>query len=89
MFERTKRTSTVRSGAAAVELAFTLPFLAFVFAAGVDFARVFYATQTMTTAAAAGATYASGTAWVATSAESYVAAGRAAAIREARRSPPS
>jgi Flp pilus assembly protein TadG len=75
-------TNGTRRGAAAVELAFLLPFLAFVFAAAVDFARVFYATQTLTTAAATGATYASGTAWVATGTETTDAAATAAAVRE-------
>ena len=50
-------------GAAAVELAVMLPFLALVFSGVVDFARVLHATQVLQAAAAAGAATANGTAW--------------------------
>lgn len=73
-----------RSAAAAVELACVLPFLAFVFAAAVDFGRVHFATQTLTQAARNGASYASGTMWVAQSLETNEQAARAAAVREGR-----
>lgn len=51
-----------RSGAAAVELAILLPFLALLFGATVDFCRVFYVTQTIQNCAYVGALYASETA---------------------------
>jgi Flp pilus assembly protein TadG len=52
----------VRPGAAAVELAILLPFLALMFLVSVDFCRVFYYTQTLQGCAEVGALYASGTA---------------------------
>jgi Flp pilus assembly protein TadG len=52
-----------RSGAAAVELALLLPFLALAFSATTDFARVFHATQVLDSAAYAGALTASGVTW--------------------------
>ncbi len=48
-----------RRGAAAAELAILLPFLAIVFVAGLDFARVYYSALTITNCARNGATYAS------------------------------
>jgi Flp pilus assembly protein TadG len=48
-----------RRGTAVAELAILLPFLAFLFVAGVDFARVFYDYLTVTNCACNGATYAS------------------------------
>ena len=48
-----------RPAAAAVELAVLLPFLAFLFVIGVDFARVFYCAVTVTNAARNGASYGS------------------------------
>jgi Flp pilus assembly protein TadG len=45
-------------GAAAVELALLLPLLAFLFVVGVDFARVFYYSLTMTNCARNGAMWA-------------------------------
>jgi Flp pilus assembly protein TadG len=48
-----------RRAAAAVELAILLPFLVFVFVAGVDFARVFYHCTTLTNCARNGALYGS------------------------------
>ena len=48
-----------RRAAAAVELALLLPFLAFIFVAGVDYARVFYYYLTVTNCARSGALYAS------------------------------
>jgi Flp pilus assembly protein TadG len=55
---------STRSGAAAVEFAVVLPFLAFVIAAVVDFARVFAAAQVLSTAAGTGVQYAAGYHWV-------------------------
>lgn len=46
-------------GAAVVELALLLPFLLFLFVVGVDFARVFYYSQTLATCARNGAIYGS------------------------------
>jgi len=46
---------TTRYGAAVVELAILLPLLAFLFVAGVDFARVYYPALTITNAASSGA----------------------------------
>ncbi|HEY8504563.1 MAG TPA: TadE/TadG family type IV pilus assembly protein [Gemmataceae bacterium] len=48
-----------RTGTAAVELAVLLPLLAFLLVIGVDFARVFYYTVSITNAAEAGALYGS------------------------------
>jgi Flp pilus assembly protein TadG len=53
-----------RPGAAALELALLLPFLAILASATVDLARVLYATQVLENAAYAGALTASGTTWV-------------------------
>ncbi len=71
-----------RPGAAAVELVILLPFLALMFAAAVDFARVFFATQVLDSAASTGASYASGTAWVPPSTTTPTAAAVAAAVAE-------
>ncbi|HLJ92296.1 MAG TPA: TadE/TadG family type IV pilus assembly protein [Gemmataceae bacterium] len=46
-----------RRATAAVELAVLLPFLAFIFVAGVDYARVFYYYLTVTNCARSGALY--------------------------------
>ena len=46
-----------RRGAVAVELAVVLPFMAFMFIVAVDFCRVFYFTQIVTTGARNGALY--------------------------------
>jgi Flp pilus assembly protein TadG len=46
-----------RRAVAAVELAIVLPFLAFMFVVAVDFCRVFYFTQIVTTGARNGALY--------------------------------
>jgi Flp pilus assembly protein TadG len=48
----------MRDGAAAAELAILLPFLAFVFVIGVDWARVFYYSQVIENCARNGAMYA-------------------------------
>src|SRR4051812_26621652 len=48
-----------RRGAAAVELAVLLPFVVFVFVIAVDFARVFYFSQTIENCARNGAIYGS------------------------------
>jgi Flp pilus assembly protein TadG len=53
-----------RRAAAATELAVVLPFLTLVFAATLDFARVYSAAQTVDQCASAGAMYACGAAWV-------------------------
>src|SRR5437867_2520346 len=46
-----------RRAVAAVELAIVLPFLAFMFCVAVDFCRIFYYTQIVTTGARNGALY--------------------------------
>ena len=53
----TCRSSRSRSGAAAVELAVLLPFLAFLFVIAVDWARVFYYSIAVTNCARNGALY--------------------------------
>jgi Flp pilus assembly protein TadG len=65
-FERNWRHAR-RPGAAALELALLLPFLALMFSAAVDFSRIFVATQTLERAANTGAMYASGGLWIPTS----------------------
>lgn len=77
-----KRARNTRGGAAAVELAILLPFLALAVSAALDFGRIFYATQVLDTAAATGAQYASGTAWVPLTTTTAVDAARAAAVAE-------
>ena len=57
---RTRRAT--RRGAAAVEVAITLPLLAVLAAMILDFARVFHTTQVLDTAAGSGAAYVSGAA---------------------------
>lgn len=59
-----------RRAAAATELAIALPFLGLIFAVGLDFARIYYATQTLENCAYAGALYASGTVRIAPSSQS-------------------
>src|SRR5262245_10626212 len=58
---RVKRIREGRGGAAAVELAVLLPFLAVMFAGALDFCRAFYATQALESAVRVAALYASGT----------------------------
>jgi Flp pilus assembly protein TadG len=53
------RARRCRPAVAAVELAVLLPFLAFLFVIGIDFARVFYYSVTVTNAARNGAVYGS------------------------------
>lgn len=53
------RVGNERRGAAILELAVLLPLLAFLFVAGVDFARVFYHQLTLTNCARNGAEYGS------------------------------
>jgi Flp pilus assembly protein TadG len=77
-----KRPRSARRGAAAVELAILLPFLALAASAALDFGRVFHATQVLDTAASTGAQYASGTAWVPLSTTTPSDAARAAAVAE-------
>jgi Flp pilus assembly protein TadG len=50
--------SAARRGASAVEAAILLPMLAFLFVAGVDYARVFYHSVTLTNCAQNGAAFA-------------------------------
>jgi len=52
-------TRNQRNGAAVVELAAVLPLLLLLFAAGVDFARVYYFSQVISNGARVGAVYAS------------------------------
>src|SRR5436309_2447151 len=58
---RIVRSPDARRGAAAVELAILLPFLAVMFAAALDVCRAFYTTQALESAARVAALYASGT----------------------------
>ena len=53
----THRPAGARPGASAVELALVLPFLGFMFVVAVDFCRVFYFSQVVTTCARNGALY--------------------------------
>ena len=78
----TRRTTSRRGGAAAVELALLLPFLALLFAVVVDFGRVFHATQVLQTAAANAAAVAGGGTRVPASAGSTTDAAKAAAVAE-------
>jgi Flp pilus assembly protein TadG len=54
-----RRSNPVRVGAASVELALLLPFIAFLFVISADFARVFYYSQVVENCARQGALYAS------------------------------
>ncbi|HSQ57446.1 MAG TPA: TadE/TadG family type IV pilus assembly protein [Gemmata sp.] len=56
---RTHRSRHARRGLAAVELAVLLPFLAYIFVIGVDWARLLYYTITIENCARSGAQYAS------------------------------
>ena len=58
-FPQTRPPGDRRHGVAAVELAALLPFIAFLFAVTVDFARIFYYTQVVENCARNGAVYAS------------------------------
>ena len=71
-----------RRGAAAVELAVLLPFIGLMFAAALDFARVFATTQALENAAYAGALYASGTAWAPGAPTGSADAAKKAAVAE-------
>ena len=55
------RSRRARSGVLAAELAILLPFLLVAFAAAVDFARIYYASQTLENCAYIGALYATST----------------------------
>jgi Flp pilus assembly protein TadG len=72
------RLNRIRSGAAAVELAVLLPFLALMFAAVLDFGRVYGALQTLEDCARAGAHYAAGHTWLPASTDRATAAKTAA-----------
>jgi Flp pilus assembly protein TadG len=65
-----------------VELAILLPFLGLMFGAAVDYARIYYATQTLETCAYSGALYASGTAWTPNSSGGVVPAAKNAACAD-------
>jgi Flp pilus assembly protein TadG len=54
-----RRNQTGRRGAAAVELAFLVPFLAFLFVIAVDYSRIFYASLTVANCARNGAIFGS------------------------------
>lgn len=69
-------------GAAALELVLMLPFLALLFAAGVDFARVFRTTQILQSAASSAGSFASGTAWTPPTTTTPASAAVAAALTE-------
>ena len=71
-----------RQGAAAVELAIVLPFVALMFVAAVDFCRVYYAAQTVENCARSGALYASGAARRNTSTTTPEDAAKQAAVAE-------
>jgi Flp pilus assembly protein TadG len=57
MFVSPHRSRRARRAAAAVEMAIVVPFLAFMFLVAVDFCRIFYYTQAVTTGARNGALY--------------------------------
>lgn len=57
------RRGQARRGAAATEMAIVLPFLVLMFSVTLDFARLYFTTQTLDNAAFAAAMYASGTSW--------------------------
>jgi hypothetical protein len=59
MLYRTNAKRQLRRGAATVELAVLLPFLAFLFVIGTDWARIFYTSMTIQNAARNAAYYAS------------------------------
>jgi Flp pilus assembly protein TadG len=77
-----------RAGTAATELAILLPFLALMFAAALDFGRVFNTTQVLEASASAGALYASGTAQTSSSTGNVQAAQNAACAAGASLVPP-
>jgi Flp pilus assembly protein TadG len=77
-----------RRGTAATELALLLPFLGLMFAAALDFGRIFYATQTLEECAYAGALYASGAAQTPASPGQVQAAQNAACANGATLVPP-
>lgn len=70
----------LRNGVAAVELALTLPLLAFLFVIATDFARVYYVSLTLHNAARAGALYAADPIY---SAESRFGSAQEAALADA------
>ena len=83
------RSGNARSGAVAAEFAVLLPFMAFLFAAVLDYARVYYCSQVAENCAHAGALYASGTAKSPTASYTVTDAARQAACAEgAGLSPP-
>jgi Flp pilus assembly protein TadG len=77
-----RNASRQRKGAAATELAVVLPFIALLFGAAVDYARVYYYAQTLDNCAMAAALYASGTAPIAASALSLEDAAKAGACAD-------
>jgi Flp pilus assembly protein TadG len=62
-YRRTLSNPCARPGVAAAELAIWLPFLVLMFAATVDFCRVYFTTQTLQNCASVAAMYASGVAY--------------------------
>ena len=83
---RPRASARSRQGLAVVELAVTLPLLAFLFAITIDFARVYYFSVTLTNCARAGAIYASDPS---TADESPYASIQAAALSDATNLSPS
>src|SRR5207249_2308644 len=77
-----------RRGAAAVELAVLLPFLAVMFAAALDFCRAFYASQAIESAARVAALYASGTTSNPNASDAATAAKQAAVLECSTLAPP-
>jgi Flp pilus assembly protein TadG len=85
---RARGSPAARRGAAAVELAVTAPFLAFLFAVALDYCRVYSAAQVVNNAARCGALYASGTVPAANGLTPLQAAQQGALAEAASLSPP-
>jgi Flp pilus assembly protein TadG len=85
---RNSKRIRVRRGAAATEMAVLLPFLGLMFAAAVDFGRVYFVTQILEDCARAGALYASGTAQTSSATGPSAAATTAACASGKSLSPP-
>jgi Flp pilus assembly protein TadG len=62
VFSRVGGSRAARGGAAAVEMAIIVPFLAFMCAVALDYCRIYHTTQVVNNAARCGALYASNTA---------------------------
>jgi Flp pilus assembly protein TadG len=87
-YRSTSRSRWNRRGVAATELAIWLPFLVLLFAATVDFCRVYFATQTLQSCASVGAMYASGVAYPDPATSAADAAIQAAMAEGASLNPP-